>query len=88
MLLNGGELDGARILSRKTLELMTANHLAPALLPYEIGEVSFTEWGIQYWPVKFALSAGAMLLLLQGISLGIHSFLQIIGLETAQEEES
>jgi CubicO group peptidase (beta-lactamase class C family) len=27
MLLNGGELDGARILSRKTVELMTANHL-------------------------------------------------------------
>jgi len=28
MLLNGGELDGARILSRKTIELMTTNHLA------------------------------------------------------------
>ena len=27
MLLNGGELDGARILGRKTLELMTQNHL-------------------------------------------------------------
>lgn len=27
MLLNGGELDGARIVSRKTLELMTLNHL-------------------------------------------------------------
>ncbi|MBB5684635.1 serine hydrolase domain-containing protein [Sphingobium boeckii] len=27
MLLNEGELDGARILSRKTLDLMTANHL-------------------------------------------------------------
>lgn len=27
MLLNGGELDGARILSPKTIELMTANHL-------------------------------------------------------------
>ena len=26
MMLNGGELDGARILSRKTVELMTANH--------------------------------------------------------------
>jgi CubicO group peptidase (beta-lactamase class C family) len=39
MLHNGGELAGARILSRKTLELMTANHLAPELLPYEIGNV-------------------------------------------------
>lgn len=27
MLLNGGELEGARILGRKTIELMTANHL-------------------------------------------------------------
>lgn len=27
MLLNGGQLDGARLLSRKTVELMTANHL-------------------------------------------------------------
>jgi CubicO group peptidase (beta-lactamase class C family) len=27
MLLNGGELDGTRILGRKTVELMTANHL-------------------------------------------------------------
>jgi CubicO group peptidase (beta-lactamase class C family) len=27
MLLNGGELDGARILSRKTVELMTTNHI-------------------------------------------------------------
>lgn len=35
---------------------------------WEIGEVSFTEWGIQYWPVKFALPLGAVLLLLQGIA--------------------
>jgi CubicO group peptidase (beta-lactamase class C family) len=27
MLLNGGELDGARLLSRKTVELMTSDHL-------------------------------------------------------------
>ncbi|MBX3666672.1 MAG: beta-lactamase family protein [Burkholderiales bacterium] len=29
MLLNGGELDGARVLSRKTVEYMTADHLGP-----------------------------------------------------------
>ncbi len=29
MLLNGGTLDGSRFLSRKTLELMTADHLGP-----------------------------------------------------------
>jgi CubicO group peptidase (beta-lactamase class C family) len=28
MLLNGGELDGQRVLSRKTIELMTVNHLS------------------------------------------------------------
>ena len=33
-----------------------------------LGEVSFTEWGIQYWPVKIAIPAGALLLLLQGVS--------------------
>ncbi len=31
-------------------------------------EVSFTEWGIQYWPVKLAIPIGASLLLLQGIA--------------------
>jgi CubicO group peptidase (beta-lactamase class C family) len=33
MLLNYGELDGVRLLGRKTMELMTMNHLPPALLP-------------------------------------------------------
>ena len=42
MLLGGGELDGARILSRKTVELMSANHLgdmprAGNLLPAGVG---------------------------------------------------
>ena len=31
-------------------------------------EVSFTEWAIQYWPVKIAIAVGAALLILQGIS--------------------
>jgi CubicO group peptidase (beta-lactamase class C family) len=39
MLLNKGEWEGQRILGRKTLELMTTNHLAPELLPYELGGV-------------------------------------------------
>jgi TRAP-type mannitol/chloroaromatic compound transport system permease small subunit len=33
-----------------------------------VGEVSFTEWGIQYWPVKLMLPIGAALMTLQGIS--------------------
>jgi len=34
MLLNGGKLDGARILSRKTIELMSRNHLAHLAYPH------------------------------------------------------
>jgi CubicO group peptidase (beta-lactamase class C family) len=34
MLLNGGELDGTRLLSRKSIELMTTNHLSQHLLPF------------------------------------------------------
>ncbi len=33
---------------------------------FAVREVSFTEWGIQYWPVKLAIPLGALLLLLQG----------------------
>ena len=36
--------------------------------PCAVGEVSFTEWGIQYWPVKLTIPLGAALLLLQGIA--------------------
>ena len=32
MLLNGGELDGVRLLSPKTVELMSQNHLTPAAM--------------------------------------------------------
>lgn len=47
MLLNGGELDGVRILGRKTVELMTINHLpggaglAEFAMPGGYGEVGF-----------------------------------------------
>jgi TRAP-type mannitol/chloroaromatic compound transport system permease small subunit len=33
-----------------------------------VGEHSFTEWGIQYWPVKLTIPIGALLLTLQGIA--------------------
>ena len=36
MLVNNGTLDGERLLSRKTLELMHSNHLPPELLPFEL----------------------------------------------------
>lgn len=34
----------------------------------EVGEHSFTEWAVQYWPVKMMIPIGAALLLLQGIA--------------------
>ncbi|MBA4137829.1 MAG: serine hydrolase, partial [Opitutus sp.] len=37
MLLNGGQLDGTRILSRKTVELMTQNHLKHLASPHPFG---------------------------------------------------
>lgn len=51
MLLNGGELDGARVLSRKTVELMSTNHLPAGAqlrdfaLPGGYGEVGFDGTG-------------------------------------------
>ncbi len=36
---------------------------------FNVQEVSFTEWAIPYWPIKFALPLGAILLLLQGIAI-------------------
>ena len=39
MLMNGGTLDGVRLLSRKTVSLMTRNHLPPVLLPYAVNPV-------------------------------------------------
>jgi TRAP-type mannitol/chloroaromatic compound transport system permease small subunit len=35
---------------------------------FAVLEVSFTEWAIQYWPVKAAIFVGAVLIILQGIS--------------------
>ncbi len=32
----------------------------------DVFEVSFTEWAIQYWPVKLTIALGALLLMLQG----------------------
>jgi CubicO group peptidase (beta-lactamase class C family) len=37
MLLNAGQLDGVRLLSRKTVELMTANHLNNLAVPHTGG---------------------------------------------------
>jgi len=33
-----------------------------------VGEISFSEWAIPYWPFKWAIAVGGLLLLLQGIA--------------------
>ena len=43
-----------------------------------VGEHSFTEWGIQYWPVKLAIPIGATLLLLQGVAKLIKDVLFVM----------
>ncbi|HEU0133470.1 MAG TPA: serine hydrolase domain-containing protein, partial [Allosphingosinicella sp.] len=43
MLLNGGELEGARLIGRKTLELMTANHLPGGADLTEMSRSLFSE---------------------------------------------
>ena len=45
---------------------VTAYRFAGDSLSFD--EHSFTEWGIQYWPVKLTMPIGAGLLLLQGIA--------------------
>ncbi len=45
MLANNGQLEGERILGRKTLELMHANHLPPSLLPLEIAGLPIPGYG-------------------------------------------
>jgi TRAP-type mannitol/chloroaromatic compound transport system permease small subunit len=40
-----------------------------------VWEVSFTEWAIQYWPVKISIVVGAALITLQGVSNLIKSVL-------------
>ena len=45
LLLHGRAADGQRIIGRKTLELMHANHLPPALLPYTLGGAPIPGYG-------------------------------------------
>jgi CubicO group peptidase (beta-lactamase class C family) len=45
MLLNQGELDGVRILGRKTVELMHMNYLHPDLLPFKVVDPPYHGYG-------------------------------------------
>jgi CubicO group peptidase (beta-lactamase class C family) len=61
MLLNGGTLDGVHILGRKTVELMTADHLAPGIPPFAPGLSYGLGVGVTMSPAQTATlgSAGA-----------------------------
>jgi TRAP-type mannitol/chloroaromatic compound transport system permease small subunit len=41
-------------------------------------ETSFTEWGIQYWPVKLTIPIGAALIILQGVSKLVKDILFVM----------
>lgn len=60
MLLNGGELDGIRILSRKTIELMTKNHLPGGVDLRKVALGNFGETGFDGigFGLGFAISLG------------------------------
>jgi CubicO group peptidase (beta-lactamase class C family) len=45
MLANAGELDGTRVLGRKTLALMHSNHVPASLLPLEVGGLPIPGYG-------------------------------------------
>jgi CubicO group peptidase (beta-lactamase class C family) len=69
-ILNKGELDGVRLLGPKTVELMTANHLPPAVLPIAMGAEQMPGLG-------FGLGFSVMLdVALSGMmgSVGLHSW--------------
>jgi CubicO group peptidase (beta-lactamase class C family) len=58
-LCNGGELEGTRIIGRKTLELMTSNHLP---LGGDLASVAFGQWSeTAYAGVGFGLGFSVML---------------------------
>ena len=59
MLLNGGELEGVQILGRKTVELMTQNHLPGNVDLNAMGQSSFSETAFD--GVGFGLGFSVML---------------------------
>jgi CubicO group peptidase (beta-lactamase class C family) len=57
MLLNGGELDGRRLLGRKSVELMTANHVDVLTIPFMPGN----HFGLGGFSVQNATGASGLL---------------------------
>ncbi len=52
-----------------------------ALDAIHVDEHSFTEWAVQYWPIKLAIPVGAALVLLQGIAKLIKDVLIVTNRE-------
>ena len=48
--------------------------------------MSFTEWHIQYYPVKFALPFGAALLILQGLAQLLNDIDRVLHPDDAVRE--
>jgi len=70
MVLNKGELDGVRLLGPRTVELMTTNHLPPALLPIAMGKEQMPGFGfgLGFSVLIDAAQAGVM------ASVGTHGW--------------
>ena len=49
MLLNGGELEGKRVIGRKTLQYMTSNHLPNQTTLNDFGQSTFSETAWKEW---------------------------------------
>jgi CubicO group peptidase (beta-lactamase class C family) len=66
MMLNGGELDGVRLLGRKTVDLMTINHLPQHCLPY----TTSTEREVHYRGYGFGLGFKVLMNVAQSQTVG------------------
>jgi CubicO group peptidase (beta-lactamase class C family) len=60
MMLNGGNLDGVRILSPQTVQFMTRDHLGPISMPREDGKPSGTGFGLGFAVMEDPAAAGYM----------------------------
>ena len=58
MMLNGGSLNGVRILSPQTVQFMTRDHLGPIGLPREDGKPSGTGFGLGFAVMEDPAAAG------------------------------
>ncbi|MBC8492316.1 MAG: serine hydrolase, partial [Chloroflexi bacterium] len=69
LVLNKGELDGVRLLGARTVELMTTNHLPPALLPTMAAqEMSGFGFGLGFSVMMDVAQSGMM------GSVGLHGW--------------